>query len=172
MEIFTAIVIGLASSISASIVLLLYIRSLRPKILISPYIAEDKFENEPRYVFKLINVGSRDVINIKIDVELAQLVNVEGGQIYKSTDIPLVKNYLFQLSKFDRNDNQADFAARFASKEDLGSLWQSEHDYIVVKVIATDSFSGFSASFIQDYRIKRRSIVKGTHKWGAELDVT
>ena len=171
MELLGAIAIGLTSSLSASFVLLIYLRSLRPKILISPLIAKDEFEQESRYVFKIVNVGNRDLINIKIDVELAQLVNVDGGQIYKSKDIPLVKNYMFQLAKFDKNDSQADYAARFVTKQDLDALWQSEHDYVVVKVIATDSFSGFSASFSHDFRIKRTSIKDGSHKWGLELDV-
>jgi hypothetical protein len=171
MDLLGAIIVGLISSFTASFIFLFYLKQLRPKLRISPYIAKETYDGDPIYVFKVINYGSRDLVDIKLDVELAQLVNVEGGLIYKSKNIPLVKNYLFQLSKFDKSDTHGNYAARFTTKVDINSIWESENDYLILKVIATDSFSGFSDSFSYSFRVKRTSIKEGSHKWGPELEV-
>ena len=172
MDALTSIIIGVLSSLIASFLFLFFLLRKIPSIKISKYIAKETYNGEIRYVFKLVNTGKRDIVDLQADLELATIVNVSGGIIYKGKNIKLIKTQCFSLSRYDKNDKEGNYAIRFVTKENLEEYWNNERDYMIFRVKATDSFSGFSKSFTVEYRNKRVSIKPGSHGWGLNLDVS
>ena len=172
MEIGIAFLIGIVSGIVSSAIFYLLLRGLRPAIEISPYIACVQQEDTCYYDFKIINKSKRPLTNIRAHASIAKQVYVEGGPIFQTEKIPLIRDHYFEMGGFSLKDKNADYALRFATKFDLGSAWITNSDHVKLRVIATDSISGFSKAFVQQYTTKRNSIKTGLHKFGSELDVS
>ncbi len=172
MEIWIAIVIGIVGGVVSSTIFYFLLRGLKPSIEISPYIARVDRNGTIYYDFKIINKSKRPLVDVRAHASLAKRVYAEGGPIYQTERIPLIRDKYFELGGFSLQDQNADYALRFATQSDLGSAWASDSDHVKLRVIATDSVSGFSKAFVQQYMTKRNSIKPGLHKFGNELDVS
>ena len=166
-----AILIGVLSSIVASIIFILFLRRLRPKIIISPEIAKWKtIKGERIYQIKVINETGRSIINIKAQLFLVTHRERPGGRTPATEKIPLYKSEVMELSKFDLKDTEDNHAFRFDTETDIEKLWNNEESFFRFKIYGTDSFSGFGKVFVQDY-LKKESIVKGDFHAGNSLEI-
>lgn len=78
-----AIIVGVASSFVSSALFLMAMNRLKPRIEISPIISRYTDENgQSVYVVKILNKGSRDVININIVFHLVKEIIVSGGEFF------------------------------------------------------------------------------------------
>jgi len=167
-----SILTGVASSIVASIVFLFFISRFRPKIEISPYIAKHEDANGTSYVFKMINKTKRPIINVRCHASLVTHKVVPGGVALYNNSLNLISSERYMLDKYDKKDNDAKYAWRIATKDEIEDNWnEDQSSYIVLKVIATDSFTGFSKYFSQTFYIKRDSLKFGSHCYGDNLAV-
>jgi hypothetical protein len=164
--------VGILSGVIASAIFLAALFRLRPSIGISPFIAHDTLGEKPFFAFKIVNKGSRPVINVRVDASLAVPRQVEGGHVYQTRNIPLVKSEVFQIGGYSPNDKEADYACRFVTYSRLDADWKDGTGFVRLRVIATDSLSGFSAAFVQEFRTKTSSIRHGYHAAGKSLDVS
>jgi len=167
-----AIILGTLSSFVASLVFLWFVSKLRPKIKISPFISFKEDEKGKRYVFKLINMTSRPIINVRCRLNIVSPKAVPKGLIFNNINIRLEREEVFMIDKYDSNDKDANYAWRFVCRQDIGNEWiEGNGSYLIFRVIATDSFSGFSKYFSQRFYTKRDSIKYGSHCFGEKLDV-
>ena len=167
------IAIGILSSLFASIIFLLFLRNLRPNIEIAPQIAYSDKDGSKNYVIKLINTGSRNIIDIRAELLLVKSTNVPGGAIFNTTKIKLNKDSAFVLDAYDKNDKEAKFARRFVTAENLDDLWLNEDiDFLIFRVYCHDETSGFGKVFTKEYRTKRNSLILGQYHFGNDLKIS
>jgi hypothetical protein len=152
MTYFLSIIIGIMSSLAASLLFLLFLSRLKPRIVISSQIAKEKIsENKIVYKIKVINKGVRSIINIKARLHLMILKVVSGGVMVRSIEIPLIRTDPLEIPGFDPKDVQASYAFRFRTYEDLDAIWNDDStSYLRFRILAMDSLSGFGKVFKQD----------------------
>ena len=148
-------IIGVLSGIIASLVFFHLLTRIRPKLQISDKIAKKKSSgtSEVAYKIKVINKTHHPIINVKAQLHLVTPVVVPGGILLKTREIPLKRNEILCIEKFDSNDEQAKYAFRFVTYENIDDIWkEDEKSFLRFRVIATDSFSGFTKVFVKDYQ--------------------
>lgn len=168
-----ALVLGIASSLAASVVWLYCFSRLRPKMDISPYIAFKTTETgEKRYVLKLRNRTKRPVINVRCRLSVIVPKSVPGGRVYNNRRLALRVDEVFCIDKYDPKDPRADYAWRLVCYEDIEADWDEEHGgCVVLRVLATDSLSGLSTYTCQRFFSKRECLKEGSHRFGDCLEV-
>jgi len=172
MEIVGNILLSILSGLVASGVFLLVLSKLRPSIEISPFIAREKDDDGKFFTFKIVNKSRRSCIGVKVDASLAKQTNVQGGHTFWTKQLPLKQTEVFEISRNDKKDSNADYAWRFVTDEDLDKIWGSDNDLVRFRVLATDSLTGFSRAFVHQFRLARNSIKDGSHHFGNDLNVS
>ena len=151
------IITGVVSSIFASFIFILFLRSLRPKIIISPKISKwHTLDGKRIYQIKVINKTGRSIMNIKAQFFLVVRRAKPNGTTLAKEKIPLYNSEVMDLSKFDRKDKEDDkYAFRFGTFEDIEKLLDTnqKNPFFRFIIYGTDSFSGFGAVFVQDYPV-------------------
>jgi hypothetical protein len=171
-EYLQSVILGVLSSLVASLVFLYFISRLRPKLIISPFISFNDDEKGKFFVLKLINKTPRPIINIRCRLNLVIPKSVPGGLIFSNINLKLEREEVFLIDKFDKQDKDANYAWRFVCREDIESEWEEKHgSYLIFRVIATDSLSGLSKYYSQRFFTKRDCLRKGSHRFGNNLNV-
>ena len=151
MDVGLGFLVGIVSGVVSSTIFHFLLRGLKPDIGISPLIAKVDRGGETYYDFKIINKSPRALIDVRAHAHIAEQTYAQGGPIFQT---------------------HADYALRFATKSDLDAEWAKDSDHAKLRVIATDSISGFSKAFVHVYTTKRNSIKEGLHMFGENLDVS
>jgi len=163
------IIVGVLSGFIASGIFLLFLRSLRPNIHISPEIAV----NNNKYTIKIINKSQRNAVDIRVELLLVQSKNVPGGSIISTNTIQLNKDKAFILAGYDSNDTDAKYARRFNTDEDLHGMWNNKDiQYLIFRIYCHDEVSGFGKVFSSEYRTKRNSLISGQFHFGNDLSIS
>jgi hypothetical protein len=173
METLLSIAIGVVSSVVSSIVFLLALSSFRPNLEVSPIISRttDR-EGNKCYTIKVVNKGSRSVLNVKAKLRLQTSQSVPGGLIVRNRGIELRASEVFEIKKFNKKDFAAEYAHRFLSYEDIDDIWQDENNsYLSFRIYATDSLSNFGKVFGQEYHTKRVSLIDGSFEFGNSMKI-
>jgi hypothetical protein len=168
-----SILLGAISSLIASVVFLLFLTRVRPRIIISECIAKGTSANgKAIYRIKVINRTRVPIINVKAQLHFMRPTVAPGGIIYISKEIKLQRSEIMELSEFNLKDNTAAYAYRFRSYEDLDESWNDDkQSYLRFRLYATHSISGFSRVFRKDFHTKRNSIVDGDFAFGNSVEV-
>jgi len=169
-----AISIGVLSSLIASLVFLLFLTKIRPDVIISDKISKsiDSATGELSYKIKIINKTSRSIINIRPQLLLISLIAMPGGMIEHTKIISVKYNHIMEISKFDLQDKNAEYAWRLITTENIDDLWEDDaHSFLRLKIFATDSFSGFGKIFHRDYHIKKSCIEEGNFEFGNSIKI-
>ncbi len=168
-----SILIGVLSSLVASIVFLLFLTRLRPKIEISNQVARTVTSTgKTIYRIKIINKSRVPIMNIRAQLHVMTPTTVPSGIIYVSKDISFQQSAVMELSKLDKQDKTAAYAYRFRTYDSLDDLWNNDsQSYLRFRVQATHSVSGFSKVFRKDYYTKRNSIVDGEFDFGNSVNI-
>ena len=170
MDIILSVVIGLLSSLLASVVFLSFLNSMKPKVLIAPSIAMRKKENKFDYSIKIINRTRVPILNVRIRLELIDLHNVPGGKLFQEGT--LSQYDVFQIERFDKKDVDASYAFRFRISDSIiHDKWTVDNSHLKLTLLATHSTSGFTKVFEQKYFYKETDLVNGTYEFGNSLDV-
>lgn len=172
MDLVVNILIGVFSGVLSSALFFFLLRRLRPEIDISPMIAKSAQGGYTYYDFKIINRSRRSAINIQAHLVLATQTNVEGGPIYKTLGIELTNDRFFELGGFSATDQNAYYALRFTTVQDIDGIWIDDASHLRLRIMATDAESGFSRAFMRDFRVKRNAIKAGQHEFGRSMAVT
>jgi hypothetical protein len=167
-EIFFSVVTGFIGSF----LVVMFLYRLKPKIEISPYIAEQPIPNSSQkvYGFKIINRTPYPVIDIQMELVLVSPINVPGGSVKAARAIPLLRDNFFQLAKFDPKDKEANYALRVGCEQDIRSIWVNDSQDLRLNVIAKHAMSGFSV--IRSHVFHTRADIRpGKHAFGNDLRV-
>lgn len=171
MEYVLALIIGLSTGFVESLLFLIFLTKIKPKIAISSQIAKGKSTTgKTVYRIKVINKTNRDIVGIKARLHLFTPVKIRGGTIYKSKEILLKRKELLILEKFDEENKQAGYAYRFLTYENIESLWKNE-SFLRFRIYAINSFSGFGKVFTKDY-LTKMEIKNGDFVYGDSLKIT
>jgi hypothetical protein len=167
------IILGALSSLIASVLFLLFLTRLRPRVVISECIAKGMdSKGEPIYRIKVINRTRVPIINVRVQLHFMRPTVVPGGLIYISKEITFQRSDILELSPFDLKDNTAAYAYRFRSYEDISKLWNDDTQaYLRFRLYATHSVSGFSRVFRKDYQTKRNTLKEGDFAFGNSTEV-
>lgn len=165
-----SILTGVAASLSASFVFLWVLYTFKPKIEISPYIADQTVDGHHRYAFKIINKTKSTVFDVKVQVLLIEPVQVHGGPVNSVKELKLLKDHFFEIGPFDLKDSDAHYALRFATDDDLAGLWSSNTAFLRVNIVSRHAMSGFSK--VESYIFNTTgSIKEGKHEFGTSIEV-
>lgn len=172
MEHVNSILVGVASSLTASFLFLLVLARLRPRILISDKIAKVEEQNgETWYSVKILNRTRFDLIKVFAEFHIVTPKKKYGGYIIHAEKLDLIRSEVLVLSKFDASDKEAKYAFRFRSTAYLEKDWVDQESYIRFRVYAAHSLSGFGKVFSKDYYDKEVDIVSGDFEYGNSLRV-
>jgi hypothetical protein len=173
MDLLTSVVTGVVASLVASGVFLFFLTRLRPKVEISPVISKSlDTDNNPVYSVKIVNKSRRSLINIKAQLQLVGPAIVPGGMIEGVKEVPLYGDNPLEILGFKSSDKTEKYAYRFTILEDLEkALLYEQQTYLRIIIFATDSVSGFSRAFSQEYQTKRNSFKEGDFVLGREMDI-
>jgi hypothetical protein len=166
------ITISILSSFIAASMFVLFLSKLRPSLKISEKIAFLNKEDTD-YEIKVINNGLRNVINIKVEIDLMESRIVPDGTILNSKPIKIKKSERMTLSKFSKKDKEATYAYRIVILDDLNLLWNNEStQFIRIRIFSQDEMSNFGKVFTQDFRTKRNSLQEGQFRFGNSLEIS
>ncbi len=173
MDYAISLIIGILGSLLASFVFIFFLTRLRPKVVISKEISKSTDAvGRPIYSIKVVNKSQRPIINIKAQLQLISPTNAPGGLIMGVYDIILAGENPLRISKYKRNQDEENYAYRFSIREDLENVWEDDkHTYLKFAIFASDSLSGFSQVFTQEYRLKRISLIEGDFVRGQGLEI-
>lgn len=168
-DVIVPIIIGVVSS-----VLFLALAShVKPRLVISKHIArlpeEACRDLGGGYAVKVVNNSKRSATEVKARLTLVRRVNVKGGQINRTDDFPLVKDWIFELPAFDKKKAE-DSAFRFITREDIEALWIGDN-YILFSVSAKDSLTGFGKVFSCSYYHKKSELIQGEFAIGHSMEI-
>ena len=171
-EILVGILTGVLSSLVASSLFLFILLRLRPKIEISPYIAVQERKKGTAYIIKIINKTQREIIDIQSELVVATPINVMDGTITTIKRLKLETPNSFYMNKYDKKDRNAEYAGRYLTYEDIDLKWPDDSvSYLQFRILAKDSLSGFSNYFHHSFYVKENCLIKGSHKFGDNLDI-
>jgi hypothetical protein len=96
-----AFLLGFLSNFLTSILFLAFLRKIKPSVNISSSIAKgSSSQGQDEYMFKVVNLTARDIIDIKAELFLIQPFRIEGGFIREFEAIPLVRDSLMEIKGF------------------------------------------------------------------------
>ena len=147
-------------------------RRLKPKIEISPTISKYVDENgQCVYVIKILNKGKREAINVNIVFQLVKEMIVSGVRIFRSERLELRTNNILSIPRFNKKDNDANYALRIRSFEDVDTKWSAnKNSYLRLKLTAEDAISGSTIVCEQKY-FTCSSIKDGQFEWGNSFNI-
>jgi len=166
------ILLGSLASLVSSFVFMYFIYGIRPNIKISDRISthiNDK--NIREYTFKIINKTRHDIIDVKLTISVVIIESIMGGVTHYNQHINLRRSEFFKINKYNKKDQDAQWALRFGTEDDIMSIWnEGNGGYIVVRIYARHSLSGFAKVFEKRYYVKSM-IIEGAHGFGEDMSV-
>lgn len=169
-KIILAIIIGLITSGTFLIILARF----KPKIDISPKIARglSTKTGETVYRIKVINRTRAPITEIRAQLHIFKNYQTATGEIWKSDAIELKRSDPIIIDKYDRKDENANYAYRFLTYEDLDEKWSDDSSqFLRFRIFARHSVSGFGRFFLKDYRLKINTILDGDFSKGYTFEI-
>jgi hypothetical protein len=147
-----AFLLGFVSNFITSALFLAFLRKIKPQIFISDSIAKGKSsENKVEYMFKIINLTRRDVIDVKAELFLIKPFQVDGGYIREFCRLSLITTSLMEIKGINNQQKSfTDYDFCFKTRENLESLWK-KGQFLLFRVQVTDSVSGFKRVFSREF---------------------
>lgn len=184
----SVIVPGVVASLFSSLVFLIGLRVLTPRVKLSPQIALGKSQgsNEssvPR--IKIINRGLRDIYDVKVECYF-QWTKKHSGRRSSISDVKMTEPYFSTtpfatVQKRKLRDAEYDNCVRIRLKGKdnvtLKQAWDKvkndiDHNAVfVVSVSARDSWSGVIRTFRQEYLSYEKSVIRGEFQVGDTFSI-
>ena len=143
---------GVISSFVAAVVFLVFLRAIRPKIVICDCIAQSEFREDGRgsHSIKVINKSLFSLIGVDLRLDLIRTHTAppEGRPLLTVSNIPLLTEHLFDIPGYRPWDAEAKYSVRFAVLGELFQQWPDDpNNYLLFRLAATHSLSGFRKVF-------------------------
>lgn len=168
-------VIGVSSSLIASLVWLVSLRQVKPKIIISPVIARETLDDGlVQYTIKIINRSRRAAVSVHVELVIAEAERTRGGPVMTRTYLNLSEpDPLVIRSRRRKVDPNSWYpsAYRVRTTDNLQSLANSENKYVRVRIHANHEISGAGKVFERYYYHPESEIVPGRFSRGNTFEV-
>lgn len=168
------VVLAVGVGVVTSFIFLGILSRFRPKIEISPTIARGVSPRggETVYRIKVINRTRDSITDIRAQLHLFRPFQTATGQIWKSKSIELKRSDPISIGKFDKKDEDAEYAFRFLTYDNLEETWSDDtSQFLRFRIFARHSTSGFGGLFHKDFRLKRESIKEGEFSLGDTFEI-
>lgn len=161
-----SLITGIISGIISSILFLLVLYLLKPRVIISDKICTNNIYGKQYYFIKTINKTRWSIHDIKVELSLLQTSSTKGGKIYKVDKIELRRDPPFQIPAFKKSDRDALYAILYSTESDLNELWTEDTHCLRVVISARHNLSGFGKTFTKEYYSKEHAIHFGKFEFG------
>ena len=168
------LVIGAIGSLIASILFLLSLYQLRPKIAISPEIAKTSYDGKTVYAIKIINSGNRDVVDIRAELLMLEPRVMDGGIGKNILQFSLAREQWFLLHPISKSKDGNEFnnTFEFITADNIHDDWaKHENSYLLFQVHAQDVLSWFSEVFSHEY-YSWEDIIEGRFSVGSSMKIS
>ena len=146
------ILLGIISSYIASyFFLLFFIKSKKPKIIISNHISKVEFKGETNYLFKFVNKTKSEIFDIKVEPKFYKPFGDTKGKNLNGKDIQLEDNFFMHIPQQKEDDKFNLHAMRVRTLKELDTEWTDEASFIGLTIIAKHSLSGLSKVFYKEF---------------------
>lgn len=165
--------VGVASSVLASIIFVLFFSRIRPRIDISEKICRSKADegDGEDFEIKIINRSRVPCVNLRAELQLVKQIIVPSGYVQIWEDVELVRPNPMQIEKYDRKDQYGLYAFYFRARQNLEELWADDTtSFLRLRVFATHSLSGFSKVFVRNY-FKKSVLARGEFVSGDSFEI-
>jgi hypothetical protein len=164
--------LGIVSSVIASLIFTVGVRLLRPEIEISDQIADE----HGRHRVKIVNARRRDAVDVNVHIFIEQPRQVQGEtshQILSRVGNRFNMDALPGQSRPNKKDPRARYARWIRLDEEFRTIWEEKgHDYpVLIVVFAKDAVSGVGRLFEKRYGPPHISVAKGVFKTGISMRV-
>jgi hypothetical protein len=171
--------VGVAAGVVASVVFLLVLSALRPRLKISTAIAKtatDDGNPEFRYRFKVVNRSRRSCVDVKMSAYLVRSRLVPDGRnghaitrVMRRVDLRRSGEV---IPGYRRKDINCSFAQRVRVADETITAWHTSDQqvYLLIHVVARDGWSGFPRLFEREYRLGSQ-VQDGTFEAGRSFKI-
>lgn len=186
-EALLSLALGVVGSLVASLFWLFLIRSVKPKVDVTPHIVEELNNIEggsmSTFSFKILNRRTRAVVDLQFELALIRPRRTKGGTVLARRLLRLKGMPPLVILGRARNDEDAHNAYRARTDERIRDLLNEHPDsFIRFRVFARDELSGIGRVFETQYHepdcdIKKGKFARGqtfdyvaSHEGGAQID--
>ena len=166
-----AIVLGVVSSVMASVVWIIALSRITPKLVISTEIAEDPRAegSAPVYRIKVVNRSRRAAMDLRFQLDLMTPIRAKGGNVNRRTQL-VCGNAPLMFPRFRRSDKEHDNAYRLRVVSDIRKLLaENPNSSIRLQIFARHEVSGMGKVFQQRYFHPASEIILGSFVRGQAL---
>jgi len=169
------LIIGLLSSLFASLLIIYVLRFIKPKAIISKQIAKGKSSDGIcEYQIKILNKSRRSLIDVSAEMYLIKPFKVKGGIIPEHRKINLKIDKRMEICGKIKHPQRELFEGAnfiFLTNENIEEyLNDSSGSYILMAIGTTDSFSGVRKVFQKEY-FRIEDIVLGEFVKGDSINI-
>lgn len=154
--------VAIVGGLGASILFLVALSLLRPRLTISHEISRTPTDGpvgEVRYRIKVVNKSRRSCVDVLVKGYLVRRRDVPGekdGQIsscYVLKSVGLRRSEGF-IPGYRKRDHAAHYAQRIRIDDATMIEWGADSDrYLLVRIVARDGVTGFPRSFSREYKL-------------------
>lgn len=150
---------GIITGIIASIVFYYMLKHIKPKLSISKYMCLiPQRQDSSIYQVKFVNESKKNITDL--DYVLQHMAIGKDG-VHTIKEIPPYKEKLKFISKYDKNDPDANYAVRI-SYDIPKEYMPTDDSKLLFTIIAKDPDSGSTRCIIQEF--KAENLVCGKHE--------
>lgn len=171
-SLLTSVAIGTLSSVAASIIWLLALRRVKPRIDVSPSIAEDGRSGSRQWRVNIINRSSRAVVDLRVELVRVRSQSARNGSVNmtRSIDVGRVPLTLAGRRRGSTEDNNC---FRMRIYEDPGQLLSTDDGrYIRLRIFGRDEITGVGSLVETRYTYAADAIKQGRFSKGQSFDIS
>ena len=164
-----ALVASVCASLTASVIFLVLLTRVRPRVEISAKVARSVRNGQLSHGVKIINRSRADLVDIRVRLDRIEITPDVNGYLKVRTPIPLRFDEILVLPRFKRKDKEHEYAYRFTTTEDVAGRMDEAISILRFQLVAKHSVSGFSRAFSQNFRVS--DIVDGNFAVGNTFEI-
>ncbi len=171
-----AVLTGVVASLVASLFWLAATRRVRPKIEISPVVAELPQTSDPdrkaRYQIKIINRSRRVATDLIFELVLLRPSREKGGEVKVRRPVEVLGPPPLLLAGYHRGDKDAHNAYRVSIRHDLRQwLTHYPNSSLRLRIAARDSVTGVGKVFEQTWFDPASELRRGRFAKGQTFEI-
>ena len=165
MSFWENILVGVVSGIVATVIFFLVMLLVKPMLIVSEEICKKNAE-KPIYQIKVVNLSKHMLTNLRYSLQYAVS---KGDGINEVINVPPLKDCLFFVDKYDKNDKESKYAIRISFKINESKQPLNESGCYIFTFFAQHSVSNTVTCIRQVY--KSGNIIQGVFETGKSTKI-
>ena len=164
-DVIVALLIGIISGLVSSLCYFLFMRAVKPKIVVAPSIVVKTTGEATNYSIKVVNKTKSDLIDIYYTF---QIYSISPDGIVDTSYIEPTKPILRHIEKCSKSENDT-YAIRLSFSDEMQRTLLGD-SYLVFTIYATHAFSGGRIVLQTKYK-ETQLIENGTYETGKSVKI-